>query len=181
MKTIYVRDIMVPLSDYATVSKDATLMEAIQAIQRKDEDKLYFHRSVLVLDDKGEVIGKISQIDILRSLEPNYFQIGEDLDLGRFGFSSSFMKAIRREFKLWERPVTEICRTAKTMRAADVMYTPADHQRVRESDTLDGAMHQIVLGRHQSLLVTRDKKIVGILRSTDAFNALYDMIEEAQC
>jgi hypothetical protein len=39
-------------------------------------------------------------------------------------------------------------------------------------------MHRIVMGRHHSLLVTRNKEIVGILRSTDLFNILYDMLDE---
>jgi predicted transcriptional regulator len=37
-------------------------------------------------------------------------------------------------------------------------------------------MHQIVMGRHHSLLVTNEEKIIGILRSTDVFNWLYDKI-----
>ena len=35
----------------------------------------------------------------------------------------------------------------------------------------------LVMGQHHSLLVTKDKKIVGILRLTDVFAAILDSIK----
>jgi len=177
MKEIQVKQIMVPLSAYATVSQDSNLVEAIRAMENKNmrhQDGPYRHRSVLVLDGKNRVVGKVSQLDIMRTLEPNYEKIGTDVGLSRFGFSAAFMNAIRDQFNLWERPLEELCRSLENVRVKEVMYTPADHQRVAEEDNLQAAMHQFVMGRHQSLLVTasRGKRVVGILRSTDVFNCL---------
>ena len=55
MKSYSVKDLMVPLSEYATVTQDATLYEAVLALeeaQEKFEDKhtRYRHRAILVLD-----------------------------------------------------------------------------------------------------------------------------------
>ena len=177
MSEIRVRQIMVPLSEYATVPDNANLVEAIQAMENKNTrhgDGLYRHRSVLVLNAKKRVVGKLSQVDIMRALEPNYNKIGTDISLNRFGFSNTFIKAIREQFNLWQRPLKELFRALAEIRVTEVMYTPADHQRVSEKSTLQEAMHQFVMGRHQSLLVTaaRGKRIVGILRSTDTFNCL---------
>lgn len=55
--------------------------------------------------------------------------------------------------------------------------TLLEAMRALENDSLAMAIHQIVMGQHQSLLVTKRKKVVGILRSTDAFNALYNQME----
>jgi CBS domain-containing protein len=49
------------------------------------------------------------------------------------------------------------------------MYAPTEGEYVREDASLDEAIHQLVMGKHQSLLVTRGEKIVGILRLTDVF------------
>ncbi len=179
MADIRVKQIMVPLSDYATVSMDANLLEAIRAMENKNkryDDGPYRHRSVLVLDQKDRVIGKVSQLDIMRALEPNYNKIGTDVSLSRYGFSAAFMNAIRDQFSLWQRPLDELCRSLEKVQVTAVMYSPADHQRVSENDPIQAALHQFVMGRHQSLLVTatRGKRIVGILRSTDAFNCLCD-------
>jgi len=179
MENIRVKQLMVPLSEYATVSEKANLVEAIQAMENKKKrysDKPYRHRSVLVLNAKKQVIGKLSQVDIMRALEPNYNKIGTDISLGRFGFSATFMKAIRDQFDLWQRPLEELCRALRQVKVTEAMYTPAEHQRVLQTDTLQAAMHRFVMGRHRSLLVTanRGKRIVGILRSTDVFNWLCD-------
>ncbi len=49
--------------------------------------------------------------------------------------------------------------------------------QIIETDTMDAALHRIVMGQHHSLLVTRDREIIGILRSADVFNGLCKMID----
>ena len=54
MKTKTVNDLMVPLSEYATVSKNATLSEAVAALKasQKGNDNKYPHRAILIFDGK---------------------------------------------------------------------------------------------------------------------------------
>ena len=49
---------------------------------------------------------------------------------------------------------------------------------VSEDSSLDVAIHQLIIGHHQSLLVTSGKKIVGILRLTDVFVAVFHKMKE---
>ena len=60
MKSYIVKDLMVPLSEYATVSEDATLYEAVLSLEKaqenfEDKHTRYRHRAILVLDKKGDV------------------------------------------------------------------------------------------------------------------------------
>ncbi len=179
--TLKVKEVMIPISDYATVSDSSNLLETVEAMINADkqfEGKPYRHRAVLVVDKKGNVVGKVSQVDIMFAVEPNYRDIGDDINVGRFGFSSSFMKSIREQYKLWSRPLEEYLRSLQNTRVIDVMYKPADHQHVNIDETLVEAMHKIVMGRHQSLLVLDGKRVVGIIRSTDVFNAFCDLLPE---
>jgi hypothetical protein len=41
---------------------------------------------------------------------------------------------------------------------------------------LGEAIHQLVLGHHQSLLVTKDNRVVGVLRLTDAADYVCEAI-----
>lgn len=185
MKEVFVKDIMIPLSDYATVSEDASLMQALHSLEIQ-RDRFgpapYRHRAVLVIDSDGQVVGKVSQLDILRALEPNYQRIGTDVNLSRFGFSRDFMNAIAKQYQLWEHSLESMRSIAERTKVTEVMYSLADHQKVSDNDSLLVANHQIVMGQHQSLLVTRGKTrdIIGILRSTDAFNALYDLLVQTK-
>ena len=47
-----------------------------------------------------------------------------------------------------------------------------------EDASLDEAIHQLIMGHHQSLLVTRGEKIVGVLRLTDVFAAVFHTMKE---
>jgi len=60
------------------------------------------------------------------------------------------------------------------------MYTPTEGEYVAEDATLDRAIHQLVIGRHQSLLVTHEDRIVGILRLTDVFMEICTLIKACQ-
>ena len=75
MKTQMIKNLMVPLSEYATVPVDATLLDAVVALEKAqaafDQTK-YRHRAVLVLDKDNQVVGKIGQLDALKALEPKY-------------------------------------------------------------------------------------------------------------
>jgi len=174
-----VKDIMVPLSDYPTVSTEATLKEAVEALERahkKLDPTRYQHRAVLVYGENNKIVGKVSQLDVLKSLEPKYEQMKDSRSLTRFGFSRDFMQSLFKQFNLLDKPLDDIGKKAGKLKVKEIMYTPSDGEIVDETATLNEAIHQLVMGHHQSLLVTRDGEIVGILRQTDVFKEVYDAI-----
>jgi len=175
-----VRELMVPLTEYAKVSKDATLREAILALedaQNRFHKNRYPHRAVLVVDDTGRVIGKLSQLDVLKALEKPYREITQFNRTERFGLSSGYVKSIVDSFEPWQRPLDDLFRKVGQVRIEQVMYTPAGGEYVREDVSVDEAINQLVSGRHQSLLVTRDQEVVGILRLSDVFTSICELIK----
>lgn len=111
-----------------------------------------------------------------------YKQLKEDGSeaLHKFGFSDSFIDSGIEEYNLWNGPLSDVCRKAKNTHAKDVMYTPTRGELIAENVGLDKAIHQLVIGRHHSLLVTSavDRKIVGVLRLADVFQLVSDAIKE---
>jgi CBS domain-containing protein len=185
MKEFSIAQLMIPLSEYATVSEDATLYDAVMALETAQEKYIYKHsqyrhRAVLVLDPKGKVIGKISQIDVLRALEPKYDEILEGRGLRGVGFSKKFLKTMLKDYVLFDSPLHDICRKASEQPVAKFMETPSEGEFIAETATLDEAVHLFVIGHHQSLLVTRGEDIIGILRLTDVFTAVFHMIKECK-
>jgi CBS domain-containing protein len=176
-----VKDLMVPLHEYATVSEDATLFEAVIALEKAQSEfdqNRYRHRAVLILDKNGKVIGKVSQLDILRALEPKYGDMGDHIPLTRFGYSSKFMSSLLEKFKLWDTPIYETCRKSMNVKVTSFMYVPTEEEYVEEESTITEAIHHLVMGHHQSLLVTKEKKIVGILRLTDVFREITQVVKD---
>jgi len=183
VKTVTVKDLMVPLAEYARVEEDATLYEAVLALEKAQEQfdpKRHRHRAMLVLDKNKKVVGKLSMLDVVRSLEPKYAQMGDVGPLSRGGFSPQFLKSMLERFALWDEPLAAICTKAAKLRVKDIMYTPAEGEYVDENASLGEAVHMLVMGHHQSLLVTRDKEIVGILRLTDLFEEICHSIKTCE-
>lgn len=178
MKSYSVKELMVPLSEYATVKEDATLYEAVLALEKaqenfEDKHTRYRHRAILMLDKDGNVVGKLSQLDVLKALEPKYQEKIEGQESRRLGISKRWMQSVFEDYKLFANPLDDICRKAGEQPVKDFMYKPTEGEYVSEDEPIEAAIHQLVLGQHQSLLVTRDEKIVGILRLTDVFAAVF--------
>ena len=184
MKTKHVKDLMVPISDYATVHEDASMAEAIRALENEKKrygDAPYRHQSLVVIDNNQHVVGRLSQVDMMHALEPGYSNLDTSKWVGRSGLSKKMLIELREQFQLWEQPLEVMCKAVCDARVKDHMQEPTEGEFVSEDDTLNIAAHRIVMGRHHSLLVTRNKVIVGVLRSTDLFNALCDLMEACEC
>ena len=172
MKKKLVNELMVPLAKYATVSEEATLFEAVIALEKAQEKfdrSRYPHRAVLIYDNEDNIVGKVSQLDVLRALEPKYKAMDIPGSLSRFGLTKRFQETMLNELRFWDKPMDDICRKASRIKVKEFMYTPSEGEYINEDESLDRAINQLVMGHHQSLLVMKDDKIVGILRATDVF------------
>jgi CBS domain-containing protein len=186
MKEIQVKDLMVPVKDYATIHQDATLYDAVVALEEAQtafdrSHNTYLHRAVLVFDDQKKIVGKLSQLDLLKGLEPKYNWAASGS--GRMmtsGFSRSFLRSLIQQFSLWDKPLADVCKKAAKLHVKDCMYIPEEGEYVDAEDSLDVAIHQLVMGRHQSLLVLQKSGIVGILRLSDVFKEIAGQIKACE-
>lgn len=180
MKTKSIKDIMVPLAEYATTHEDATLLEAVQALEKSWENARsakFKHRAVLVLDAKGEVLGKVAHWDLLQALEPKYRKIADFDRLTHFGLNPDFMKSMVDKEELWGDPWELLCSRASNILVKNVMRPFAEDDYVEEDSSLAHAAHMLVMGRKLSVLVRRGKKVVGVLRVVDVCDNICEMIK----
>lgn len=183
MSDLRVKELMVPLSEYATVPKGSTLFEAVLALEKAQEEfdhTKYKHRGVLILDKDKRVIGKLGQLDVLRALEPQDEDPGEISDLSQYGFSSKFVRNVRKQRRLKASPLKDICSKALKLKVEDFMQAPSEGEFIDQNASLEIAVLQLVMGLHISLLVTGGRKIVGILRLTDVFAAVLHSMKECE-
>lgn len=185
MEIITVEDLMVPIEAYGVVDEDATLMDAVIELQhaqeRRDMEKHpHMHRAVLVQDKDKNIIGKISHIDILRGLEPRYQQMGDVRTMSRAGFSPDFLKSMMQTYALCDMSLTDMCARGTRVMVRDFIYTPAEGEYVEAEAALCEAIHQFVMGHHIGLLVVRDKKIIGVLRLSDVFRQVFEIMQKCK-
>ncbi|MBF0204725.1 MAG: CBS domain-containing protein [Desulfamplus sp.] len=193
MRDIKVKELMVPLSDYAAVDENAAMFEAVLSLEKArekfDPNKLR-HRAILVTDKNKKVVGKIGYLDFLESLEPKYREIEELLltmnktieskyNLGT-AFTSEMIHSQIKTHSLWEKPLNDLCSKASNSHAKDFMYVLKDSDYINDEATLDQAVHQFILTQVQSLLVKKADDTVGILRLSDVVETLFGLVKECK-
>jgi CBS domain-containing protein len=187
MKSYSVKDLMIPLAEYAKVSEDATLLDAINALDEAQDNfdkNKYKHRAILVFDKNNHIVGKISQHDVIKALEPNYKKIEKSWHeiSERFGISETLIESALKEYSLWDKPLQNLCQKAVSHNVKEVMYTPTEGEYISEDAGLNEAIHRLIMGRHHSLLVTSDSQnnIVGVLRLTDVFEFIAQEVKQCK-
>ena len=76
-----VGEVMIPIDEYTTLNGEATVREAIQALHESFRAKAAAgrimetgHRSILITDHEGEVIGILAITDLLDAIMPGYLK-----------------------------------------------------------------------------------------------------------
>ncbi len=180
METIKVKDWMARLDECATVSEDTTLYEALLALEVVEGrlDKATTRRpTVIVLEKDGRVTGILSHLDILRCLEPKYAEMGDLKKIAGYGLSADLLRSMIDRFGLWKAPLNEICRKASRMRIVEITSLPSAREFIETESSVNQAVHQLILGQDQSLMVTSKGEIVGILFLADVFHKVGERIK----
>lgn len=182
MKDNRVKDIMVPLNEYALVPMNANLREALitlKATHKKTPPGKHPHRAVLVTNSKGLIVGKLGMAGFLRALEPKYGNLGDIERLSRAGVSAEFLDTMMEDLGFWKDDVKRLCTRANSIIIKDVM-SPIE-ESILDSASLTEAMHKMIMWQVLSMLVTSDEEVVGILRLSDLFTEVADFITSDEC
>lgn len=171
MKNIQVKELMIPISNYVTVKKENSLIDVLLALDADRKSKAdHAHRDAIVVDGDGNFIGKLTMIDIFRALEPNYKKIDPEHSTGVL--TKKFVMDAVRDFNLWMEPMQDVRERGKNLKVADVMHSPEDVEYIQESDTLEKALNEFVMGVHQPLIVKSGDEVTGVLRFGDLFEVV---------
>jgi len=114
----------------------------------------------------------------LSALEPKQDNANSFKELDQFGFSSNFIRQLRKQRRQQAAPLEDICRKAAELKVEDFMHTSAEDEFMDHEATLDMAIDQLVQEKLLSLMVTQDDNTIGILRLADVFAAVYHTMAE---
>jgi hypothetical protein len=181
MEKMKVRELMVPIDRFPKISHEDAFYDALLKLEDSQEKYLKGEkeqRILLVEDENGQVMGKISPIDLLRGLEPNYDKAEVREDLTRFGLGYT-LKSMREQYRLWQTPFGDLCRKARDVKIKDFLTTASiEEQSVNINDSLVKAFDWFVIGRHDSLFVFDGQELVGILRFSDVYKKISITMKE---
>ena len=176
----FVKDLMVPVKECGTILQEKTVCEAIQTLlkardKQRSQGGEFKYRVLLVLDDEHRVVGKLGHTDIAMNLDPRYQSDESSQSIAHTttaGLSPALLNSLVHWDPIWNESFEQRCREVLKLKVKDCMVTPTNEEWVQENDLLEVAMHNLAAGRHQSLLVTGEDGVVGILRLTDVFEQI---------
>ncbi len=174
MKDILIKTIMIPLRDYVTVKETDTVYDVFQVLEKNKSDIHHSHRDVIVVDDNGRFKGKVTMLDIFRTLEPNYKKLFKNYDDGTL--TKDYVINAIRDFNLWMEPMKNICERGANIKVSEIMHVPVDFEYLQEKDSLEKALHEYVMGVHQPLIVKNGDTVTGVLRFCDLFEVIRDQM-----
>lgn len=177
-----VRDIMVPLADYATTTPDKTLKEAVLEMR-----KIYCevevgacteagHRTSLVLDENNGLVGIIDFRVILKTLIPEIAGSFSE-KISAIGASIAFAEAGASELDESEAGFNErVIRYAET-KVGDMMLK-IHGKGVQAEERLINALKMMYRWKVTVIPVYDDKELVGVLRDSDLFLATASILNQ---
>lgn len=170
MKEILIKTIMIPLLDYVILKETDTVYDAFQILEKHKSDPRQCHRDLIVADDSGKFKGKVTMLDIFRTLEPNYKKLFETYEDGTL--TKDYVIHAIRDFNLWVEPIHNICERGANIKISEIMHVPVDCEYLQENDSLEKALHEYVMGAHQPLIVKNGDTVTGVLRFCDLFEVI---------
>ena len=156
-------------------------MEAVDALERAQQafkSGKASQRILLVYDEADRIVGKLSPMDVVQGLEPNYDRIDDLKSLSHYRLAKSTLESMKEQFRLWQRPLSELCTKAYKVKIENFIKMPSPDHMVKADDKMDNAFHLFVVGRHDSLFVKDGEKIVGLLRFSDVYGKIAQTMRE---
>ncbi len=173
MENLRARDLLIPVDQYPHIPYWFTLRQAIVEMEESElerDGRKSLPRVVLVFDEKYQLLGMVRRRDILRGLEPEFlsrepisyrrklFDVKIDPNLSEL----SFDKIISGVKERAERPVSDV------MQPIEVTVDYDDH--------IVKIIYEMNLHNMSILAVTRENKVVGVVRTVDVFHEIAKIV-----
>ena len=170
-----VGEVMIPLGDYTTIPGDSTVRDAIAALEKAMREFLATdrlmdtgHRSVVVTDNGGNVIGILSPLDLINAIRPGYLSAPKPSMADSLQYSAMFWQGLF------------------TSRVKEIMGKPVGDFMSESVPTIDAsanlmdAANTMVTMPARRMIVRKNGKDVGIVREQELFYEIARIISSAR-
>ena len=172
-----VRDLMVPIQEYAKVTQRANLYDALVALetaQSKLPKGKAPHRAVLVEDESGELVGNIGRLVFIKALGAEFSTLRTREAMNRAGVSQESISTVMSHMRFFQERLATLKERAKSIKVNDVMHPVGES--IDENASLQDAIDLFGAWQTLSILVTREDEVIGVLRLSDLFQEMAKQI-----
>ena len=179
-----VRDMMISLALYPTVSETSSFYEtvlALKAAQSQFKRNGDTPKTIFVFDKEARIAGQIDYWDLLRAIEPRYSTMGYPRQIiDRECSDCEFAGSILRTYGLWRESLQELCAKPPEVTASEIMRPITAAERTHEQTCLEEAINGMIMHRHGLMLVTQGDEAIGVLRLADVVKEILHGIKDCR-
>ena len=180
-----VKEIMAPIEDYDRVNIDAQLCDAMSILKRNYEklkagEQGNFHKTLLVVDDKDNVVGKLSMYDLIRGLVPEPAkkpEVSKAYNAMRSGRSRDVSVEVgdaQEHFKWLSSGFSDLIKQEAHKSVRDIM-TPIEKSSLKSEDKVTHGIYTLFKDKVRQQFVQSEGKIVGVVNLNVIFNQLLEV------
>lgn len=166
-----VRDLMVELDRFPHVSGNANLRDVFAKLHAASGSSELF-RNILVLDEKGRLLGTLGLKNVLHALLPDYLRHGST----HFQGTSNDVSALA---VLWQEDCEEQCKEAHKILAKDHVSPIA--ATIGADEPVTKAAFLFATTPVNVLPVVEGKQIIGVIRLVDVFDEVVIEVLSERC
>ena len=167
-------DIMIPIEDYTTIDPGDIIKEGIERLKRSFESAASTsrimetgHRSILVIDQTGELVGILSILDLIKAVRPAYLSAPKPSTADSMQYSPMF----------WSGLFTTQAKDLVDKKIRDVMSDAP--LKIDQNTNLMEIANLMFTEKSRRMAVTRDEKVVGVVREQEIFFEMAKIILKA--
>lgn len=156
--------VMIPIGDYTVLDPESTIQEAIERLAESFTSKVSSsiimetgHRSLLVIDNRGKMLGILAIVDLLQGMMPAYLSAPKPSMADTVQYSPMFWTG------MFDRQVKELGKK----KIKEVM-SPAPLTIDEEANLMEAA-YTMLKNQMRRLGVMREGTVVGVIREQDLF------------
>ncbi len=168
-----VTGVMIPISEYTTLSGDLRIRDAILELKKSFSSRMSTskimetgHRSVLVLDEKNKVGGVLEIVDLMDMIMPAYLSAPKP----------SLADSIQYSPMFWKGMFTSEIKKKASMRIREVM-SPAPYA-IDAGASLMEACYMMLKHKVRRLVVMTGGDVSGVIREQDLFFEMEKVLQE---
>ena len=157
-------EVMIPLDDYTIIDPDSTVTDGIIGLKKSFESALATgkvmetgHRSIVVIDTNGNVVGMLSIFDLIKALQPAYLSFPKPSTADSLQYSPVFWSGL---FTLQSKGIGQ-------KKIKDVMSGPG--RTIDGTTNLMEIANLMVTAHVRRVVVTHKGQPVGIVREQELF------------
>ena len=160
-----VKDIMIPIYDYPTVSCEATLKDVLRVLMNSYiyQGKPRTGRNCVFVVDNNELVGLFGIPELLAAIEPQYIK-GSVKGVNGYNLWTADIAFF------WDGLLTERCQEIVHDNVKDFMKPIEKHIDI--NDTLLRAAYSMVKNKAEAVAVKDKKRLVGMVHSVDVFKEI---------